>query len=86
MSDDWGESFSFGSPHISLRVDGSSDSSEPPVKGKPTNPAQTKATAKTTSAPPPAVNSKKPTVVKSKWDGEDKEEDTPVVGLFLYNQ
>jgi translation initiation factor 3 subunit J len=56
--------------------DGTSESdSEPPVKGKPTNPAQTKATPAKTTSPP----AKKPAVVRSKWDGEDKEEEgTPV--------
>jgi translation initiation factor 3 subunit J len=40
--------------------------------GKPTRVAQ----AKTTPAPPPVV--KKPAVARSKWDGEDEDEDTPV--------
>jgi len=40
--------------------------------GKPTKAAQ----AKTTPAPSPVV--KKPAVVRSKWDGEDEDEDTPV--------
>jgi len=40
--------------------------------GKPTKAAQ----AKTTPAPQPV--SKKSAVVRSKWDGEDEEEDTPV--------
>ena len=44
-----------------------------PLKGKPSKAAPAK-----TPAPPPAV--KKP-AVRSKWDGEDEEEDTPVVSL-----
>ena len=47
------------------------------MKGKPTKAAQTK----TTPAPPPVA--KKPAVVRSKWDGEDEDEDTPVVSLSL---
>ena len=48
------------------------------MKGKPSNAAQ----AKTTPAPPPVT--KKPAVVRSKWDGEDEDdEDTPVVSLSL---
>ena len=47
------------------------------VKGKPTKAAP----AKATPAPPPVV--KKPAAVRSKWDGEDEDEDTPVVSLSL---
>jgi len=47
--------------------------SEPSVKGK-SLPAKV-APAKAAPATPPV---KKPAVVKSKWDGEDKEEDAPV--------
>ena len=46
-----------------------------PLKGKPSKVAPAK-----TPAPPPVV--KKP-AVRSKWDGEDEEEDTPVVSLSL---
>ena len=46
------------------------------MKGKPL-PAKV-APAKAAPATPPV---KKPAVVKSKWDGEDKEEDAPVVSL-----
>jgi len=42
--------------------------------GKPTKAAQ----AETTPAPAPPPVSKKPAVVRSKWDGEDEDEDTPV--------
>jgi hypothetical protein len=47
------------------------------VKEKPTKAAP----AKATTAPPPVA--KKPAVVRSKWDGEDEDEDTPVVSLSL---
>jgi translation initiation factor 3 subunit J len=49
----------------------SGSENEPPVKGKPSNPAPA------TAAPPPAV--KKPVVPgKKKWEGEDEEESDPV--------
>lgn len=67
-----------------MRVE-ESDSEGPSAKGKPINPAPTK-TAPAKTAPSPAINLKKPAVVRSKWDGEDKEEDTPVVSLSPYNQ
>lgn len=80
MSDDWGTSFIFSiisnsSPRIFFWWVEESDS-EPSVKGKPL-PAKV-APAKAAPATPPV---KKPAVVKSKWDGEDKEEDAPVVSL-----
>jgi hypothetical protein len=49
------------------------------VKGK--SESTKAASAKTALAPPSAA--KKPAVVRSKWDGEDEEEDTPVVSLSL---
>jgi hypothetical protein len=51
---------------------------ESSAKGKPTKSAQAKTTPVAT--PPPVV---KKAVVKSKWDGEDEDEDTPVVSLSL---
>ena len=72
MSDDWGKSFCETCIEIIFF--------EPSVKGKPTNLPTKAASAKTAPAPPPVV--KKP-AVRSKWDGEDEEEDTPVVSLVL---
>ena len=55
------------------------------MKGKPTKPAPAKA-APTKAAPTKAVPTssppvKKPIAVKSKWEGEDEDEDAPVVSL-----
>ena len=70
LADDWGKSFRETCMEIYF---------ESSAKGKPTKSAQAKTTPR--AAPPPVV--KKPAAVRSKWDGEDEDEDTPVVSLSL---
>jgi hypothetical protein len=67
LADDWGKCF------CETCIESFFESS---AKGKPSRAAQ----SKTTLAPPPVA--KKPAVARSKWDGEDEDEDTPVVSLF----